>query len=377
MVWTILQLILILFFPAAAILFSHSSSIGKWLSPVVLCYGIGIAIANVTDLPIDELISTQFSRISVLFAIPLLLFNTDLKAWLSHARTTVISFGLCVLSAVIANVTMAFLYNSAIEDTPLYAGMMLGLFTGGIPNMQAVGLMLDAQSEDFVLLNAADIFIGGCYLIFLTSVAHRVFSWFLPDFEPSEIQQKQQETKVIHRPQWQSYLLNFSLALLVVGAAVGVTKLLTGELEAAVLIILLLTTFSIVLSFIPFVRNLRGSFEMGEYGLLIFCVAIGLQADFTSIWEKGGMVILYMASVWGAIVVLHTMFARWFRIDRDTAMITATASIYGPVFVGQVASAINNRTLVFSGIATGLVGYALGNYLGVGLAYLLEMIFSN
>jgi uncharacterized membrane protein len=370
MLFTIFQVLLILFFPAAAILFARSFAIGKWLSPVVLCYALGIFIANATTFPVDLAPAQQISEISILFAIPLLLFNTNLKAWLSHARTTVISFGLCVLSAIIANLVMAFAYESFIEQTPRYAGMMLGLFTGGIPNMQAVGLMLEAESEDFVLLNAADIFIGGCYLIFLTSIAHRVFGWLLPDFN-QEQQHLQQEAIASDQPKWQLYLANFLLAVVVVAMAVGFTYLLTGALKAVVLIILLLTTFSILLSFLPAVRRLPNSFEMGEYGLLIFCVAIGLQADFTSIWEKGGWIILYMASVWGMIVLLHTVLAKWFKIDRDTAMITATAAIYGPVFVGQVASAIGNRTLVFSGIATGLVGYAVGNYLGVGLAYLL------
>ncbi|MEL6944557.1 MAG: DUF819 family protein, partial [Bacteroidota bacterium] len=169
-----------------------------------------------------------------------------------------------------------------------------------------------------------------------------------------------------------SYLLAFGITILVVGAAVGITFVLTGALKAVVLIILLLTTFAIILSFFPFFRNLKGSFELGEYFLLVFCVAIGLLADFGSIWEKGGMVILYMASVWLSIVALHSFLAYFFKIDRDTLMITATAAIYGPVFVGQIASAINNRTLIFSGMATGLIGYALGNYLGVGLVYLLE-----
>jgi len=372
MLLAILQCLLILAFPIFSLWFCKRYPIGKWLSPVVLCYAIGIAIANISNLSIQREISNQFSEISILLAIPLLLYSTDIVAWLKYARSTVLSFALCVISGILVSILMAFLYQNYFENTPTYAGMMLGLFTGGAPNMQAVGMMLEAESEDFVLLNAADIFIGGCYLIFLTSIAHRFFGTFLPDFQANSEESTPNEITSPAPKNITSYLIAFGITILVVGAAIGITFAITGALKSVVLIILLLTTFAIGLSFFPFFRTLKGSFELGEYFLLVFCVAIGLLADFGSIWEKGGMVILYMASVWLAIVALHSIFAYFFKIDRDTLMITATAAIYGPVFVGQIASVINNRTLIFSGMATGLIGYALGNYLGVGLAYLLE-----
>ncbi|MEM9886397.1 MAG: DUF819 family protein [Bacteroidota bacterium] len=370
MFYTMIQVLLILLFPAFSIWLLQRLKIGSWLSPVVLCYGIGIAIANVTDFPIQEAVSTQFSEITILFAIPLLLYATDVRAWLKYARSTLLSFGLCILSAIIVSVLMALIYQSYFEQTPRYAAMMLGLFTGGAPNMQAVGMMLEAESEDFILLNAADIFIGGCYLLFLTSFAHRFFGQFFPDFKVSN--KEDMMLPIERQASISSYLLALVLTVVVVAAAAGTTLLLTGELKSVVLIILLLTTIAIGLSFIPKIRHLAGSFQLGEYFLLMFCVAIGLLADFTSIWERGGMVILYMASVWLGIVFLHSLLSYFFRIDRDTLLITATACIYGPVFVGQLASAIGNRTLVFSGISTGLIGYALGNYLGLALMYFLE-----
>ena len=62
------------------------------------------------------------------------------------------------------------------------------------------------------------------------------------------------------------------------------------------------------------------------------------------------------------------------RIDRDTVLITSTASIFGPAFVGQIAQVLGNRHIVFGGMATGLVGYAIGNYLGIGVAYLVNFL---
>ena len=115
-------------------------------------------------------------------------------------------------------------------------------------------------------------------------------------------------------------------------------------------------------------------FEMGEYLLLMFCVAIGMMADFTKLAADGGMIIGFTALVLGTTIILHLIFSKLFKIDSDTVLITSTAAIYGPVFIGQIASAIRNRSLVFSGMATGLIGFAIGNYLGIAVAYFVRWL---
>ena len=53
-----------------------------------------------------------------------------------------------------------------------------------------------------------------------------------------------------------------------------------------------------------------------------------------------------------------------FRIDVDTVIITSTAAIYGPAFVGPVANAIKNPRVIVSGITMGLLGYSFGDIVG-------------
>ena len=75
--------------------------------------------------------------------------------------------------------------------------------------------------------------------------------------------------------------------------------------------------------------------------------------------------------MFGAIL-LHFFLAAIFRIDRDTVIITSTAAIYGPAFIGPVANAIKNKEMIVPGITMGLLGYAIGNYIGIGIAMLLK-----
>jgi uncharacterized membrane protein len=75
--------------------------------------------------------------------------------------------------------------------------------------------------------------------------------------------------------------------------------------------------------------------------------------------------------MFGAII-LHFLLATIFRIDRDTVIITSTAAIYGPAFIGPVANAIKNKEMIVPGITMGLLGYAIGNYIGIGIGMLLK-----
>ncbi len=368
----IFQILLILFGPLLALFLVKRIRIEKWLSPVVLAYGLGIILANISVLPMDKAISTTFSEATILLAIPMLLYATDLRAWVQYAPKTILSFALCVASGIVASLLVAYFFPATKFDNWMISGMLVGIYTGGIPNMQAIGLALGAEEELYVLMNAADIFCGGIYLLFLTSVAHRFLGGFLPDFAGDKGMQEESVQSVGAGMSWRGTGEAFGLTILIIAASVGLTLLFTGELKSSSLIILLLTSFSILASFIPRVRAIEGAFEWGEYLLLMFCIAVGLLSDFSEVWSGGGEVVLYTALVLSITVTFHFFLSALFRIDRDTTLITSTAALYGPVFIGQVASSIRNRTLIFSGMATGLVGFAIGNYLGIGVAWLLR-----
>ena len=370
----IVQTLLIVVGPLFCIWLVKQFKIEKWLSPVVLAYALGILVANLHLFPILPKINTTFSEITVVFAIPMLLYATDIKAWLRYAPKTLISFALCVVSGLVASTVAAFFFHSGNIPNWMVSGMLVGVYTGGTPNMQAIGLALGAGEEAYVLLNAADIFCGGLYLLFLTSVAHRLFGYLLPEFEGDKGLDTNEEEFSSTQITLTGLLQSFGLTLLVIAGAVGGTYLITGAMKSSSLIILLLTTGSIVASFSPRVRRINGAFEIGEYLLLMFCVAVGMLSDFQDVWENGSEVVRYTGVVMLSTASLHVLLSMLFKIDRDTTLITSTAAIYGPVFIGQVAAAIGNRTLVFSGMATGLIGFAIGNYLGIGMAYFLKWL---
>ncbi len=369
----LIQILIILLFPYLWMKATKAWKVEKYLSPVVLSYLTGILLANFKILPLNSEISHAFGEYTVVLAIPLLLFSTDLMAWFKHAKNSVLSFVLCVISGLICSVIAAFIFKNSVEDSGLISGMLVGVYTGGTPNMNAIGIAMNAKSETLVLMNAADIICGGIYLVFLTSIAHPLFSKILPAFKGDK-QVNIKESNEVETFTLEGIGLVFSVAVLIIMISIGLCLMIFGNLKQLAFILLMLTSLSIVASFSKKIRNTKGSFEIGEYLLLMFCIAIGMQADFSTLIGEGGTIILFTATVLGSTVLLHLVLSKIFKIDVDTLMITSTAALYGPVFIGQIASTIKNRSLIVSGMATGLVGYAIGNYLGISVVHVLRGI---
>jgi len=370
-----LQSILILIWPAIAIRLGKTK-LPDVFSPIVLCYLFGILLRNSHIMPLDNKLSENWMNGSILMAIPILLYTTDIQRCIRYAGRSVLAFGLCVAGGLIGTGLTTFLYP--IQEAPpwMLSGMLVGMYTGGTPNMQAIGMALGASQETIILVNAADIVCGGIWLVVLTSVAHRLLKGFLPDFsDPDGVSGDLKENAT------SGFLLKDSLkaiglTLIVVAASTGTCFLIYGNLNQTAFLMLMLTTFGIAAAFLPAVKRWTGVYETGEYFLLLFCVALGMQADFSQVLEKGAGILAFTAIALPLSIAFHLLLSRLFRIDRDTFLISSTAGVFGPAFIGQVASAIHNRQMIFPGIALGLLGYAIGNYLGIGLAYALKWAVS-
>jgi uncharacterized membrane protein len=374
--YALLQIALLLGLPFGIARGARALKLEGWLSPVVLCYLIGIALGNLEPFPLDSGISKLTQESTVALAIPLLLISTNVLVWLHQARSMTLSFGLAVLAVTGASLACFWMFPGQAQGWMISAMLAAGL-TGSALNMNAVGIAVEAPESLIGLVNLSDIINGGIYLIFLTSIAQRVLRKFLPAYSPTgavaeEFQREWYGSKRNYLRKGWIFLRAFGLSAVIVGLASLITWLLMGELHEAVTI-LMLTVLSIGGSFLPRLRTFTGAYELGQYFLLVFCIAIGMEADFRELVHASPSVFAYSATLFVLAVGSHFALARLFRLDSDTVLITSTAAIYGPPFIPQVALALNNRELVFPGIITALAGYAVGNFLGIGVGYLIRL----
>jgi uncharacterized membrane protein len=76
--------------------------------------------------------------------------------------------------------------------------------------------------------------------------------------------------------------------------------------------------------------------------------------------------------------VLTDVFTEVADAVADRAVLTLVRvvvnmlALFGPAFVGPVSVRLGNRAIFVSGLMSGLVGYAVGNYLGLFVAWILS-----
>nr|WP_281347222.1 DUF819 family protein [Xanthovirga aplysinae] len=348
------------------------------ISPIIICYGLGLLLANFSFFEVDRQLSTSMVNVMVPLAIPLLLLSTNIVKWLKGAKGAVVSFMLCILSVLISSTVAVFLFQDQIPESWKLAGMLVGVYTGGTPNMNAIGLSLGVKEETFILLNASDMLMSSLYLLFLLTFAKPLFSKFFPQFKaPLSIEDFDEEVTFRdlsrkRRAKNATLLILLSFGILL--AAVGLSFLIYGKI-GDVFVILFVTTLGVAFSFIGKLNKLLGSQEVGEYFLLVFCFALGSIADIGELMNSASDALQFNAFLMFGAILLHYIMAYFARIDSDTVIITSVAGIFGPAFIGPVAKAMKNKSIVLIGMTTGLVGYAFSNYLGIGFALFLKNWF--
>ena len=101
---------------------------------------------------------------------------------------------------------------------------------------------------------------------------------------------------------------------------------------------------------------------------------MGLSFDLSVLTPASLLLLGMLLFVQFGSVIVHIILARIFRIDADTTLITSTAGIYGPAFIPSVANALKNKEIVLTGLICGILGYAIGNYLGIGMNIFLKLL---
>lgn len=398
----VLQLFVFFILPGYLMRFARSAKIDKWLSDIVICYGIGMLLGNTKSLwlyswaeaggansdliaGITSEVAKNSASVAVLLAMPMLLMINNVTDWLKYTGKISIVFFLGVISTMSVCLVMGYLFRDSLPEVVTTAGMFTGVYIGGTPNMVAISKALNAPDSLFVILNATDTICSGLYYLFLISLGQAVLGLVLPKFksrhtkEELEAEVKENVEHPFPPLAWTwTHLRSLAIAtLLAIGAiAFAVVPALLfpdvkGELNQPILM-LALTTVGIALSFISRIRTLHGVYNYAQYLLLIFGLSAGFMTDFSLLVDVGSDYLKFDALVVLFIVLTHLTLTFFVRGDTDSFMISSTACIMGPPFVAQLCTSIKNRELLPVGIALALLGFGIANYAGLLVAWLVE-----
>ncbi len=373
--------ILFLLLPAGILWLCHHQDWARKVGIIVLCYVAGLLLGNVGLLPARALpVQQTVADISVVMAMPLLLFTLDLRQWRHVAGKALLSMFFAT-TAVVAIATCIFLAFKGQGETAAshFAAMSVGVYTGGTPNLAAIKTGLEIPNSEYVIFHSLDTVIGAVYLLSMLTIGVPLFRRFLARPALNGDFSREQEhhfgsddfSGFLRAENVREILKTLALTIFVVAAALGVAELFSSA-NRSVTVIVTLTTAGILLSLIPQVRQLHLSYKIGMYLIYVFCFAAASMASVDQLVEVDPVIVIFLAGTVLSSLLLHCLLCKLAGIDSDTFMVTSVAAVCSAPFVPMMARALGNPSMILSGMTTGIIGYALGNYLGISLGLLLQ-----
>jgi len=392
-VWLMLALYI-----ALPIIIIHMFIRLKWaqrVGTVIMAYGLGIAMAltGLVSFTPDSMEELRFNtmqnlmmNIAVPLAIPLMLFNCDFKLWTKALPKTIWSLVGGIIAILVAVVSGYFIFRSrGIPDFEKVASMMTGIYTGGTMNFNALGAALGVDKSVMAIVLAFEMVLTTPYIVFILGGGYKLFRKILPFKDETTNEMKHQKNQAVEAPvsdvedykrmfrshNWYLTLAGFGLSVLFLAIGAGLSMLIYHALNELV-IILTITTLGLIASFFKKVRELPKTFELGMFFILVFSIIVASLFDYHSI--EGSTIGIGAFVLWIIVCgsLIHLLLCRLFKVGGDLFTVSQIALLCSPPFVPPVVGAMGNKKVLISGLVIGLIGYAVGTYLGIGIYYILK-----
>lgn len=349
-------------------LWAENKKFGKFFGGVVIAIIVGFILGNTGILPTQAPIYAGITEYLVPVAIPLLLFRANINKIVKQAGHTLLAFFIGAFATVIGAVIA---YN--VIDLPDYQGAFTGTlaatFIGGGMNFAAVSHAMGIPPGELLgAATAADNIITILFLLVLAVLPSIAF------FSNKYGGERKVETKIEKEADEQysrladytSVIIAIFIAIILVYAGHMAQQQLGWEgagILVTTLLALLYATYAPELT-----AKLKGSFDMGMVLMMIFFASLGAQADLVGTLDSApvffGFVIIIVAT---HAVILFTA-GKFLKLTLPELITASNACILGPATAAGLAGTKGWKSLVTPGILVGILGYALANFIGVGLA---------
>jgi uncharacterized membrane protein len=357
----------------------------KWkifeiLPAIIWIFLTPIFLSNLNVIPRSSEVYATFRSFAVPLFIVLMLLDINIRqvirvAWRGAGVLVIGAFGI-VAGAVVS----FYLFQSGLpEDTWRGYGALAGSWIGGTGNLAAVAESLDTPGEMVGMAVLVDNFVYVLYFPLILT-CKRWGKWF-NRFTGASREQIDRIGEIAQRIEQKSAEVQFKDIIILIGW--GFTTIFIADYLATLLpeigpvitertwAILLVTTFGIALSASP-LKKVPGSGALAMAFVYIYMTTMGAQADLRNI---GGAQWFLVAGV--VCIITHLVFvvlgARLFRVDVSMAAVSSVAAVGGAASA-PVAAGYHREELVPISIMLALLGYGLGNYLGVLTGILCNFI---
>ncbi len=333
---------------------------------------------NIT-VPVYDFIFKYF----VYLAIPLLLFDVNLKKIWKESGRMVLIFLIGAVGVIIGGVVATFLFGFEGDDGWKLSSILTGTYIGGTMNFMALSNAFDFTKNNlFPSAVAADNLLTNAYfflLLLLPSVkwiARKFIPWKEEVAGNASADSPQQHQTKGTAGITEQLLLSIALSAIIVGTgsflSSTLAKLIHTDIKMDTLVITIITVI-IANAFPAFLQPLKQTaFPAGMFLLYMFLVVAGTNANFSEILTSSPKVFGMVATIMLVHLLIVLIAGKLLRFSLYEIALSSCANISGPAVSVTLAASYKSKTLITPVILVAILGYALGNVAGYLVAWMLH-----
>jgi uncharacterized membrane protein len=350
----------------AAIVLEERIGVFRSLGAALTAILLGMLLSNTGLLPGTSPAYEFLMGTGVNLGIALILLSVDLRSILQAGPKMLAAFGIGAVGTGAGAITGGLLLSGVVgPETWKLAGQFTGTYTGGGANFAALGRAFDTSADMFSAATAADVIVTAVWMAACLAVPVLLG-------RPRQVRGSI-EGQATNRPITLEHTLNDSvkpvsirdtavLVMIAVGAVWGAGQL--ARLMPILHEVLWLTTLVLILAQVPQIKALTGSALFGNYLILLFLASNGARSVVATMLSVGPPVFYYAIITVAFHGVVIYGFGSLARIDLATLSVASQANVGGAASAIAIAGARGYTDRLLPGVAVGLLGYAVGNYLG-------------
>jgi len=361
---------------------------------------LGMVLSNSGLLPDTSSAYDFIMGPAVSAGVALILLSVDLKSVREAGPSMLVAFAIGAVGSTVGAIVAGLALSGLIgPETWKLTGQFTGTYIGGGLNFAALGQALGTSSDLFTAAVAADVVVTAVWMMACLSVPLLLgrpgrsandgagdVDTSAPAAEATDAPAGTDTAPDPDLPLTLEKMLYSSgrpmplrdtaaLVAIAIGAVWGSQKI--AEIVPVIPSILWLTTIVLLLAQIPAVKRLVGGAMWGNYLILLFLACNGARSVVANIIEVGPAVFYFAL----ATVAVHgvTIFGigRLLKIDLPTLAVASQANVGGAASAMAMATARGYGDRLLPGVAVGLMGYAVGNYVGFLVAGLVRGILGG
>jgi uncharacterized membrane protein len=375
-----LALMAVLFVIAGGAFLAERTRIGSHLTGAVIAILAAILAANLNVIPHSAAAYDFVFSYFVPILIPLFLFQANLRKIFFETTRMAMAF-LIASAGTVAGVLVAValldlggLAAGAATDPALreagVAGLFASTYIGGSVNYAALGEItgLRTDASFFSAATATDNLFSAVFLGVLAVLP--AWNWLARRFARHE----HGKAGPAREEQGTISAASLTLAIATSISFVAVGDAITAALGApsaryAVITVLVVTAATLLPNFM---QSLRGGFELGVSLAFVFFAAIAAGADVVAMVSIAPLLIVLVVILLSVHLLVLLVAGRVCGLTLPELVTASNAAVLGATTAPALAAARGWHALVTPGVLVGVLGYALGTFIGTGMFHLLS-----